>query len=406
VEDMTVTPNSYDFGAVHAAMRRYVDANILAGVSSAVLVGRDLVDLNCVGWADKEQDDKLRVDHIFRVFSNTKLVTSCAAMLLFEEGRFRLEDPIEQYIPQLGSRRVLRPGATALDDTEPARAPITIRHLMSHSSGLSYGLLDPGTTIYKAYNERKVRDPSTSLADMIEALADLPLVFHPGTSWEYSVATDVMARLIEILTDKRFDSFIQSRILDPLGMVDTGFVVPEGRRHRFAAYYAGADLLDPMKPGLTRADHAPYPHAYLRPVPKLSGGGGLVSTLPDMVALLRSLLPGGPRLLKPETIALMMTNQLPEGVWIRFPGFGEIHGKGYGLAGSVTLVPSRIDPEGASGELQWGGIAGTHWWISPKADLAGLLMTQREMAFWHPFSFEFKQLTYQAITRGRDAGPP
>jgi CubicO group peptidase (beta-lactamase class C family) len=406
MEDMKVIPSRYDFGAVHAAMRRYVDANILAGVSSAVLVGRNLVDLNCVGWADKEQDDKLRVDHIFRVFSNTKLVTSCAAMLLFEEGRFRLEDPIEQYIPQLGSRRVLRPGATALDDTEPARAPITIRHLMSHSSGLSYGLLDPGTTIYKAYNERKVRDPSTSLADMIEALADLPLVFHPGTSWEYSVATDVMARLIEILTDKRFDSFIQSRILDPLGMVDTGFVVPEGRRHRFAAYYAGADLLDPMKPGLTRADHAPYPHAYLRPVPKLSGGGGLVSTLPDMVALLRSLLPGGPRLLKPETIALMMTNQLPEGVWIRFPGFGEIHGKGYGLAGSVTLVPSRIDPEGASGELQWGGIAGTHWWISPKADLAGLLMTQREMAFWHPFSFEFKQLTYQAITRGRDAGPP
>ncbi len=249
-----------------------------------------------------------------------------------------------------------------------------------------------------------MRDPGLSLADMVEALADLPLVFHPGTSWEYSVATDVMARLIEILSGQRFDSFLQSRILDPLGMVDTGFVVPEAQRHRFAAYYSGADLLDPMKPGLTRADHLPYPQAYLRPVPKLSGGGGLVSTLPDMVALVRSLLPGGPTLLKPETIALMMTNQLPAGVWIRFPQFGEIHGRGHGLAGSVTLVPSQIDPKDSTGELQWGGIAGTHWWISPKANLAGLLMTQREMAFWHPFSFEFKRLTYEAVTR--DASPP
>jgi CubicO group peptidase (beta-lactamase class C family) len=243
MEDMTVAANSYDFGAVHAAMQRYVDGNILAGVSSAVLVGRELVDVNCVGWADKEQDVKLRVDHIFRVFSNTKLVTSCAAMLLFEEGRFQLDDPIERYIPHLANRRVLRPDATGLDDTEPARSPITVRHLMSHSSGLSYGLLDPGTLIYKAYNERKVRDPGLSLTDMVEALADLPLVFHPGTSWEYSVATDVVSRLIEILSGKRFDSFIQSRILDPLGMVDTGFVVPEAQRHRFAAYYSGADLL-------------------------------------------------------------------------------------------------------------------------------------------------------------------
>jgi CubicO group peptidase (beta-lactamase class C family) len=128
MEDITVTRNSFDFGAVHAAMRRYVDAHILAGVSSAVLEGRDLVDVHCVGWADKEQDVKLRVDHIFRVFSNTKLITSCAAMLLFEEGQFQLDDPIEQYIPQLANRRVLRPGATALDDAEPARVPITIRH--------------------------------------------------------------------------------------------------------------------------------------------------------------------------------------------------------------------------------------------------------------------------------------
>jgi CubicO group peptidase (beta-lactamase class C family) len=143
MEDMKVTATGYDFAAAHAAMRRYVDGNLLSGVSSAVLVGRELVDVNCVGWANKEAQTPLRVDHIFRIFSNTKLVTSCAALLLFEEGRFQLDDPIERFIPQLANRRVLRPGATSLDETEPAKGSITIRHLMSHRSGLSYGVFDP-----------------------------------------------------------------------------------------------------------------------------------------------------------------------------------------------------------------------------------------------------------------------
>jgi CubicO group peptidase (beta-lactamase class C family) len=399
MEDMKVTASGYDFGAAHAAMRRYVDANVLSGVSSAVLVGRDLVDVNCVGWADKEAQTPLRVDHIFRVFSNTKLITSCAALLLFEEGRFRLDDPIERYIPQLANRRVLRPGASSLNDTEPANRSITIRHLLSHSAGLSYGFLDPEATIAKAYNERKVLNPATTLAEMVDVLADLPLTYHPGTSWEYSVATDVTSRLVEIISGQGFDQFIQSRILDPLGMVDTGFVVPEKNRGRLAAYYAGADLMDPMKPGLSRTDDAPYPGAYLRPVPRLSGGGGLVSTLPDMVALIRSLLPGGPTLLKPDTIALMMTNQLPEGIWMRFPVVGELRGRGFGLAGGLILEPSPFDHKSAAGELFWGGVAGTQWWISPKADVAGLMMTQRQMAFTHPFAVEFKRLAYEAVKR-------
>jgi CubicO group peptidase (beta-lactamase class C family) len=389
----------YDFSLVHAAMRRYVDAEILPGISSAVLVGRDLVDLHCTGWADREAKIPLREDHIFRVFSNTKLVTSCAALMLHEEGRIGLDDPVEQYLPQLAQRRVLRPGARTIDDTEPARGPITVRHLMSHSSGLSYGLLDPGTLIYDAYVGRRVLNPGATLAEMIDALEPLPLVFHPGGGWEYSVATDVLARLVEIVSGQRFDAFIQSRILTPLGMSDTSFVVPEGKRARFTAYYAGADVLEPMKPGLTRTDDAPYPQAYLRPAARLSGGGGLVSTLSDMIALVRSLLPGGASLLRLETIALMMTNQLPDNVWVRFPRLGEIVGKGYGLAGAVTLAPSSVEPTGAAGEFQWGGIAGTHWWISPRQNLAGLLMTQRQMGFWHPYSFEFKQLVYRAVGR-------
>jgi CubicO group peptidase (beta-lactamase class C family) len=395
MEGMKVAATGYDFGPAHAAMQRYVDGGLLSGFSSAVLVGRDLVDVKCIGWADKEAQIPLRVDHIFRVFSNTKLVTSCAALLLFEEGRFQLDDPIEQFIPQLANRRVLRPDAKSLDQTEPAARPITIRHLMSHSSGLSYGLLDPGTLIFNAYNERKVLNPATTLAEMMDALTDLPLVFHPGVSWEYSVATDVLARLVEVTSGQRFDAFIQSRILDPLGMVDTGFVVSD--RNRLVAYYSGVDLADPMKPGLTRIDNAPYRDAYLRRFLRQSGGSGLVSTLPDMVTLIRSLLPGGPSLLKPDTVELMMTNHLPEGVWLRFAAFGELRGRGHGLAGALISEPSAFDHQDARGELFWGGRAGTQWWISPRKTTAGLIMLQRETAFAHPVGVEFKRLAYEAV---------
>src|SRR5450755_1105682 len=167
MEDLKVTANGYDFKPARAAMQRYIDGNLLAGISSAVMVGRDLVDVSCVGWADKEAQTPLRTDHLFRVFSNTKLITSCAALLLFEDGRFRLDDPIEKYIPQLGNRRVLRAGAASIDQTQPASGSITIRQLLSHSSGLSYGVFDPGTVMFRAYQERKVLNPLTTLAEMM-----------------------------------------------------------------------------------------------------------------------------------------------------------------------------------------------------------------------------------------------
>ena len=403
MENMKVTATGYDFKPARAAMQRYIDNNLLSGISWAVFSGRDLVDVDCVGWADKEAQTPLRTNHIFRVFSNTKLITSCAALLLYEDGKLGLDDPIERFIPQLGNRRVLRPGATSLEDTEPAKSSITIRHLLSHSAGLSYGLFDPGSVIYNALNERGVHNPMTTLADMVNVLADLPLIYHPGTSWEYSLATDVTARLVEVISGQSFDKLIKARILDPLGMVDTGFVVPDKDKGRLVAYYAGADIMAPMKPGLTRIDDAPFPGAYLKPVARLNGGGGLVSTMPDMVALVRSLLPGGPTLLKPETITQMMTNQLPEGQWIRFATMGEQPGKAYSLAGGLIVEPGKFDHPDAAGELYWGGVAGTQWWISPKRNMAGVMMAQRQMAFVHPFSFEFKRLAYDALGRGRKA---
>ncbi len=401
MEDLKVTASGYDFKPARAAMQRYVDDNLLSGISWAVLEGRDLVDVNCVGWADKEAEKPLRTDHIFRAFSNTKLITSCAALLLYEEGKLELDDPIERFIPQLGNRKVLRPGATSLDDTEPAKSSITIRQLLSHSSGLSYGFFDPGTPIYKALNERGVHNPMTTLADMVDVLADMPLVYQPGTSWEYSLATDVTSRLVEVVSGQRFDAFIKARIFDPLGMVDTGFFVPEQNHNRLVGYYAGADVMAPMKPGLTRFDHSPFPGAYLKPVPRLSGGGGLVTSMPDMVALIRSLLPGGRMLLKPETIAQMMSNQLPDGQWIRFALLGEQPGRAFSLAGGLILKPGPFDHADAAGELYWGGVAGTQWWISPRRNMAGVMMAQRQMAFTHPFSFEFKRLAYEALKQGR-----
>jgi CubicO group peptidase (beta-lactamase class C family) len=397
MEDLTVTATGYDFKPARAAMQRYVDDNLLAGISWAVMVGRELADVDCVGWADKEAQTRLRTDHIFRIFSNTKLITSCAVLLLHEDGKLGLDDAIEKFIPQLGNRNVLRPGATSLDDTEPAKGSITIRQLLSHSSGLSYGFFDPGTVMYKALNERGVHDPQTTLAQMVEVLADLPLIYQPGTSWEYSLATDVLSRLVEVVSGQSFDRFIKARIFEPLGMADTGFVVPEQNQERLVAYYAGADLMAPMKPGLTRTDNAPFPGAYRRPIARLSGGGGLVSTMPDMVALIRSLLPGGPTLLKPDTIAQMLKNQLPDGQWIRFALLGEQPGKAFSTAGGLIVQPSEFDHPDAAGELYWGGVAGTQWWIAPRHNMAGVMMAQRQMAFTHPFSFEFKRLAYEAV---------
>lgn len=377
-------------------MQRYVDQEILAGVSWTVLRGRDIVDRQYVGLADREAKVALRDDHIFRAFSNTKLFVTCAIMLLMEEGRIGLDDKVEKFLPQLGNRQVLKADATSLADVEPAKSPITIRQLLTHTAGLSYGLFDPGSVIFKAYNEARVLNPLTPLTDMIDKLADLPLIYHPGTSWEYSVATDVLGRVVEVVSGQPLDAFFKARIYDPLGMADTGFFVPEAKQGRLVAYYRGADIMDPMKPGLFRIDDKPYPQAYRRPFPRLSGGGGLVTTMPDMLALVRALLPGPDMLLKPDTIKQMTTNQLPEGDIIRFATRGSMPGKGFGLGGAVTFAPTRIDPPNSTGEFQWGGVAGTHWWICPQANTAGVLMAQRELAFWNPFFFEFKRLAYEA----------
>ena len=385
------------FSDLHRALRSEVEGQFLPCVSTALLRDREVVDRFRYGMADREAGVALRYDHIFRMFSSTKLVTSCAVMMLVEAGRIGLDDPVEAYLPELGALQVLRPGAVDVGDTEPAQRSITIRHLMSHTAGLSYGLFDPGTTLYAAYRQSGVRDPHRSLADMISRLATLPLSFQPGTQWEYSVATDVLGRLVEVVVGKPFGAVLSERIFEPLGMVDTAFHVTAAKRDRLAALYEGVDLADPTRPGLIRVDDKPYPGAYLEPTARESGGGGLVSTLDDSVRLLQGLMPGGPTLLSAGTIATMFANQLPARLCVQFPGQPRFENRAFGLGSAATIGAIPGEPAATTGEVGWGGLAGTIWWINPRLGIAAVLMTQRYFGFGNPYAAEFKRQAYRAL---------
>nr|QNJ34481.1 serine hydrolase [uncultured bacterium] len=385
------------FDALHSAMRAQVDQQFLPGVTTALLRGRKVVDRFCYGHADREAGIALREDHLFRMFSSTKLITSCAVMLLVEEGRVRLSDPVDAYIPELANRQVLRADAKTLADTEPARSPITLQHLMTHTSGLSYGVFDPGSLLYRAYNEAGVLNPLQDLAGMTRVLATLPLAFHPGTQWEYSVATDVLGRVVEVASGETFGNFLARRIFGPLEMVDTDFWVPPAKQDRLCALYVGVDLLDPTKPGLLRADNKPFPGAYRSKFARESGGGGLVSTLDDSIRLIQSLIPGGPTLLKPATLEHMFANHLPAGMHVRFPNVPAQPGWRFGLGSSVRESAGLGEPSEVVGEASWGGLAGTLWWINPRLGIAAVLLTQRYFGFGNPYAVHFKNHAYKAL---------
>ena len=387
--------NNPDFSAAHAVLQREVDARRLAGVSAAVLRHGTLIDHFCSGRADLQSGELLRPDHIHRAFSNSKLITSVAVLLLADAGHFGLDDPIKQWIPALGHLRVLRPGAQALTDTEPLQTDITIRHLLSHQAGLSHGVFDPGTLIFNAYIAAGVRRPDSTLAQEMDLLAGLPLLYQPGAGWEYSTGTDVLARLVEIITGQRFGDALQKWLFEPLAMTDTGFVLRPDQLPRLAALYRG-DLLDVMKPGLQRLDDTPWPGAYRTAVPRQSGASGLFTSQADMLALLRQLLPGQPSLLRPATLAALFTDQLPAERCVQFFGSGAVPSLGYGLGGAITRRASALQPAAAVAELQWGGLAGTHWFVSPATGLAGVVMAQRFMGFWQPFWFDYKAQLYSA----------
>jgi CubicO group peptidase (beta-lactamase class C family) len=393
-----------DLAAANARLQQAVDGQLFSGVSHALLVGGQATPLHCLGWADRASGTPLRPDTIFRAFSNTKLVTSLAVLRLLDAGRFGLDDPVAEWIPQLARVRVLRPGAQTLDDTEPLAAPITIRHLLSHQSGLSHGVFDPGTLLFNAYQRHGVRRPDSTLAQLMDVFGQLPLNFQPGTAWDYSAATDVLARLVEVLTGQRFGDHLQQALFGPLGMTDTGFVLRPDQVPRFASLYGVPAGAEPLGPATEHLVDRPWAGAWLREVPRQSGAGGLFTTLPDMLAVLRCLLApahGGNGWLNEPTRTEVFRNQLPPGTTVRFAHTGPVPGMGFGLAGAVTIAESVMTPPGTLGTLQWGGLAGTHWFVDPHAaggqGLAGALMTQRMMGFWHPFWFGHQRAVWDAL---------
>lgn len=399
---MKVAESPYDFSEMHQRMQFYVDQNILPCCATAVFKGTDLVDFETFGYMDIESQQPLLSDAIFRMYSNTKIVTSVALMMLEEEGRFDLDDPIAKFLPEFAELAVLKRDASSAADTAPAQNLITVRQLLSHSAGLSYGFVDPMSVIDQAYAAGGINvlgDMSVDLEEFCARIAKLPLAFEPGTDWRYSVATDVCARLVEVLSGLKFDVFLQQRIFQPLAMVDTGFWVPEEKTERFTTLYAPHDIFDPMQPGLTVYDD-PNTGTYNKMPALLSGGGGLVSTVADYSSFLSMITNGGEwngaRILKPETLKLMRSNQLADGVQVAFPMWvmpGTVFGLGFAIKNE--LMPE--EPAAALGEYHWGGLGGTHSWMAPEADLTGFCLTQRLPGFWHPFSQEFKALTYAAV---------
>jgi CubicO group peptidase (beta-lactamase class C family) len=384
------------FTAAHAFLQHLVDAPLLAGVSMVVLKNGVPIDRFCTGRANLQTGEAMRPDHIHRAFSNTKLMTSVLVLMLVDQGRFALDDPIKTWIPALGKLRVLKPGATRLDDTEALQSDITVRHLLSHQAGLSHGVFDPGTLIYNAYHAAGVRRPDSTLEVLMDQLASLPLIYQPGAAWEYSMATDVLARLVEVVTGQTFGAALQTRLLDPLGMVDTGYLLRPDQIARLCPLYVG-DLANPDRPGLTRLDNVPWPDAFLKPVAREAGTSGLITTEADMVKLMGQLLPQPGGLLKPATLTEMMRDQLPPDRCVQFFLSGPIPSLGFGLGGAVTRSASELQPNSPVGEFQWGGLAGTHWSISPATGVAIVLMTQRHMGFWHPFWFKLKREVYAAF---------
>jgi CubicO group peptidase (beta-lactamase class C family) len=371
---------------VKAVAQAAVDKHQTAG--AVVLVARHgrVACLESFGKMDVAGDRAMPPDAIFRIHSMTKPITTAAALVLSEEGKFRLDDPVSKYLPELGGLRVhAGPG----DETVEAKREMTIRDLMRHTSGLTYGMPD-GPPVDKLYIASKILGRGDSLADMVGKLGTLPLQYQPGTRFHYSVSTDVLGRVIEVASGRPLDEFLRDRVFRPLDMQDTGFVIPDDRLNRFTANHR------PGETGALTVIDAPATSRY-RTRPKfLSGGGGLVSTARDYARFCQMLLNGGElqgtRLLRPETVRAMTANQLPaEALPMTLGGFPQ-PGLGFGLGVSVRLDTKAPKPDPAAGEYGWSGAASTYFWVAPKPDLVVIVLQQVE-----PFSFGLQMALKPAI---------
>ena len=370
-------------------MQRYVQDNKLAGLLTMIARHGKVVHFETYGMMDREAEKPMQRDAIFRIYSMSKPITSVAVMMLYEEGRFQLDDPVSKYIPEFKDLKVFAGGSSGNMQVVPSERDMTIRHLLTHTSGLTYGLFS-NTPVDSLYLKAEVLSNEGTLQDMIDKLSHIPLLYQPGSTWHYSVSIDVLGYLVEVLSDMPFDQFLAQRIFQPLGMKDTGFYVPEDKVHRFAANY-GPD----ENGGITVIDK-PTTSEFAKPPRFFSGGGGLVSTAPDYIRFAQMLLNGGElegtRLLGRKTVEFMMTNHLSEELVVSwFPGAG------FGLGFAVITDVVKTGVLGSEGLSSWAGAANTYFWIDPQEELITMVWTQFMPFGYYQLASEFQVLAYQAI---------
>ncbi len=372
---------------IRLVMQNYVDQENLPGFLTVVARRGKIVHFETLGMQDIENKKLIEPYTIFRIYSMSKPITSVAIMMLYEEGHFQLDTPVSKFIPEFENMKVYNEDQTEISD---AKGKITVKHLLTHTAGFTYGWGDK--PVDERYKELKIFEnvidltASAKLANMIEKLANIPLVHEPGEKWTYGVSTDVLGYLVQAISGMPFEEFLQTRLFSPLGMVDTAFSVPPKKRDRFAALYSFT-----KKEGIERVGKKATANGEFTFFP--SGGGGLVSTAADYIRFSQMLLNGGEldgvRILSKETVELM-----------RYPHHDDWFGLGFAVVTDKESEDkdkeSKDSPESV-GSFSWGGAAATIFWIDPVEEVVGLLMTQIHNNPY-PFHDQFKALTYQALT--------
>ena len=387
--------------------KNYVSAGKIPGALTLVARHGEITHFSGVGEMDAERGKPIQQDTIFRIYSMSKPITSVALMMLYEEGKFQLDDPVHKFIPSWETLEVLVAGAYPNFVTRRPERSMSMRDILSHQAGLTYSF-HFRDSVDAAYRELEVMNraggltrPEDTLADSVAKLAELPLLFSPGTRWNYSIATDICGYLVEVISGKTFDAYLRERIFDPLGMPDSGFFVPDDKIDRLAACYA------PTPNGGRMLQDDPMTSAYRTSPKLLSGGSGLVSTANDYFRFCQMLLNGGEldgvRLLSRKTIQLMAMNHLPGGqdlASVSPPGaFSEAatSGTGFGLGFSVLMDQRLAQISGSPGQFAWGGAASTAFWIDPVEDLLLVFMTQLLPSSTYPFRRELQVFVNSAI---------
>ncbi|WP_158892824.1 serine hydrolase domain-containing protein [Amycolatopsis anabasis] len=389
---------------------RYVDDGLLPGWLTVVARHGRIAHLSHYGQRDLEAGLPVEPDTRWRLFSMTKPITSVAAMVLYEQGAFELTDPIARWLPEFAEMRVYAKGSALRPATEPAIEPIRVWHLLTHTAGLTYGFhhAHPIDAMYRSAGFEWDTPPGKDLAECTRIWASLPLVHQPGSEWNYSVATDVLGRLIEVVSGRPLDEYFAEHVLGPLGMTDTAFQAAEASLGKLAALYV-------PEPGTRLARrHDGFGDLAKRRPDLLSGGGGLVSTAADYFRFTEFLRRGGEldgtRLLGTRTLARMARNHLPGNADLESfgrPLFAEMpfHGHGFGLGFSVLLDPVAAKTLSSAGEIAWGGAASTAFWVDPAEDITVLFFTQLLPSSTHPLRQQLRQLVYQALVDEPPTGP-